>query len=219
MQSLLFWILFLLFALSANCADKKKKKKKNVLFIMSEDMRPDLSFYGTEGVIAPNLERLAQKSLVFDLATPQVSICAPSRASMLTGLRPDTSGIFDFMHFGGFRFFRTIPSHFSQSGYNTGMSGKYFHYESPKHYNMAYYGAPTWEVIQQKEMKFHNSSVTPDALHESSDKVRGNYIAWHCVILCDMRKTQMYIISRLDSGSTISHSPLVVACFQRETYH
>ncbi len=67
-------------------------KKKNVLFIMSEDLRPEMMAYGRKQVIAPNLDRLASLSLIFDLATCQVAVCAPSRSSFLTGLSPDTLG-------------------------------------------------------------------------------------------------------------------------------
>ncbi len=70
----------------------KATARPNVLLIMSEDMRPELPSYGNLGVIAPNLERLARRSVTFDLVLSQVSVCAPSRASMLTGLRPDTLG-------------------------------------------------------------------------------------------------------------------------------
>ena len=142
------------------------ESRPNVLFIMSEDLRPELPSYGNVGVIAPNLERLSKKSVSFDLTLSQVSICAPSRASMLTGLRPDKLGVYDFGHFGGLRFFRTIPSHLQSQGYRTAMSGKLFHWESSKHYTHFYYGQPVWEQVQREEMRFHNASVTPDSLHE-----------------------------------------------------
>ena len=96
--------------------------KMNVLLLMFEDLRLDLPSYGNEWVIAPNIERLARKGLIFDIAVPQVSVCAPSRTSMLTGLRPDKLGIYDFQHFGGTRFFRSIPSHFHRSGYQTSLA-------------------------------------------------------------------------------------------------
>ncbi len=157
-------ILLLLIAYSAFA-----ENLPNVLFIISEDLRPDLPFYGNRAVIAPNLDRLASKSVVFDLTLSQVAICAPSRASLLTGLRPDTLGIYDFGHYGALRFLRTIPSHLHSAGYQTAMSGKISHWESSKHYSRFYFGHPHWEEIQKKEMQFHNSSVTPDTLHERSD--------------------------------------------------
>lgn len=65
-------------------------KKTNFLLIMFDDLRPELSIYGNEGMITPNFERLAKRSVVFDYAFCQVSVCNPSRDSLLTGLRPDT---------------------------------------------------------------------------------------------------------------------------------
>ena len=64
----------------------------NLLFIMFDDMRPELSIYGRDHVITPNFERLAKRSVVFDYAFAQIAVCNPSRDSMLTGLRPDTVG-------------------------------------------------------------------------------------------------------------------------------
>ena len=70
--------------------------RPNVLFIMSEDLRPELPSYGRKISVAPNIQRIADKGLIFDLATCQVAICAPSRSSMLTGLLPDRLGSFFF---------------------------------------------------------------------------------------------------------------------------
>jgi iduronate 2-sulfatase len=157
----------------------------NVLMIVSEDMRPELPAYGNIDVITPNLDRLQKKSVTFDLTLSQVSICAPSRASLLTGLRPDTLGIYDFGHYGGLRFLRTIPSHLHSHGYQTAMSGKLHHWESSKHYSRFYYGHPDWENIQSQEMKYHNSSVTPDQLHEAQEDskpfFRDKFITNHAI--------------------------------------
>jgi hypothetical protein len=57
----------------------------NLLMIMFDDLRPELSIYGRSHMITPNFERLANKSVVFDYAFCQVAVCNPSRDSMLTG--------------------------------------------------------------------------------------------------------------------------------------
>lgn len=147
-----------------NCSEAKY----NVLFIMSEDLRPELPQYGRHHVYAPNIRRLEEKSTIFDYAVAQISVCAPSRASLLTGLRPDTLGIYDFSHFGGINYFRTIPSHFHRSGYVTAMSGKLFHWDSPLYYSFDYWGSPSWESMQNREALYQNSSVTPDDINPSS---------------------------------------------------
>jgi len=93
----------------------------NVLFLAVDDLRPELRCYGNDLVQAPNLDRLASSSLVFQRAYCQSAVCGPSRASLLTGLRPDTTKVW-----GNRTHFRetmpdlvTLPQRFKQSGYFT----------------------------------------------------------------------------------------------------
>lgn len=141
-------------------------KKPNVLFIIVEDLRTN-PWYPTSEDITPNIHRLASRGVTFEKAYAQISVCAPSRASLLTGLRPDTLGIYDFSHFGGIRFFRTITSHLHRSGYQTASAGKLQHWDSHRYYTGDYWGAPDWDMIHRKEQLFENASVTPDAVHNS----------------------------------------------------
>ena len=158
------WAKLLTYVVGASPANRTQP---NILFIISEDLRPELPVYGRQS-IAPNLQRLADLSTVFDLALCQVSVCAPSRASILTGLRPETLGIYDFSYYGGLNRFRTIPSHFHRHGYTTANAGKLFHWESSRYYSGMYWGSPQWEAVQRHEMKRHIASVTPD--EESPEK-------------------------------------------------
>lgn len=112
----------------------------NVLFIAVDDLRPELGCYGNELVHAPNLDSLASSSLVFQRAYCQSPVCGPSRASLLTGLRPDTTKVW-----GNRTHFRetmpdlvTLPQHFKHSGYYTQAIGKVLHG------NMA--DRPSWSV-------------------------------------------------------------------------
>ena len=68
----------------------------NVLFIMSDDLRPQLGCYGDSVVKTPHLDAFAKRSLRFDNAYVQSAICSPSRNSMLSGLRPNTTGLRGF---------------------------------------------------------------------------------------------------------------------------
>ena len=166
----------LLLLLLPSCArEEAPANRLNVVFIIAEDLRPELAVNAREpfedigagvggAVATPHVDRLAARSLVFDLAVAQVAVCAPSRASLLTGLRPDTLGIYDFQHFGAMRHFRTLLSHYNSKGYITSGSGKIFHYEASHHYSHHYYG-DEWESLARAERRFQNSSVTPDALH------------------------------------------------------
>eukprot|EP00624_Nannochloropsis_granulata_P005728 evm.model.NODE_40839_length_22735_cov_18.575457.7 len=76
---------------------RDKTKKKNVLFIMTDDLRPSLSVYD-KPVISPGIERLAKGGVVFERNYNQDPICNPSRDSMLSGRRPDTTQTWLFEH-------------------------------------------------------------------------------------------------------------------------
>jgi len=100
--------------------------KKNVLLIMSDDMRPDVGAYGAKHMVTPNLDRLAAHSVLLRRAYVQQAVCSPSRTSMLTGRRPDTTHVHDLIHYwrhvaGNFT---TLPEYFKQHGYKTAGIGK-----------------------------------------------------------------------------------------------
>lgn len=113
-------------------------KKPNVLFIASDDLNCSLGCYGHPLVKTPNIDRLAARGTVFQKAYCQYSLCCPSRSSLLTGLRPDTTRVF-----GGlkkYRFFRTtlpdavtLPQMFKNNGYFAARVGKIFHQDVPSH--------------------------------------------------------------------------------------
>jgi iduronate 2-sulfatase len=110
--------------LSAGAADKP-----NVLFIAVDDLRPELECYGSPVAITPNLDRLAGGGLLFQRAYCQQAICRPSRASLLTGARPETTGLFH--NYVSLRELQpdivTLPQHFIAGGYETVYCGKIFH--------------------------------------------------------------------------------------------
>ncbi len=109
------------------------KKKPNVLFIFADDLRPELNCYGCKHVISPNIDRLAAKGYLFEKSYVQIAVCNPSRASMLTGKRPDELSVW-----GLDTHFRenspdvvTLPQHFKQNGYHTAAIGKIYHNDKP----------------------------------------------------------------------------------------
>ena len=69
-------------------------KPTNVLFIMIDDFRPELSSYKVDGIRTPNIDRLAAKGLQFNAAYCQYPVCNASRSSLLTGMRPDELAIY-----------------------------------------------------------------------------------------------------------------------------
>jgi Arylsulfatase A and related enzymes len=105
------------------------ERKYNVLFIVADDMRPTLGCYGDERAITPYIDNLARRSIVFKNAYCQQAVCNPSRASVLTGLRPDENGVTDLV-----THFRqkipdvvTLPQAFKNAGYTSIGIGKVFH--------------------------------------------------------------------------------------------
>lgn len=104
-------------------------ERPNVLFIAVDDMRVELSCYGKEYVHSPNIDRLASRGTMFTHAYCQQAVCNPSRASLLTGLRPETLGIWDLpTHFRQkLPDVVTLPQLFKNSGYFTQGIGKIFH--------------------------------------------------------------------------------------------
>jgi len=100
----------------------------NVLFIMADDFRPELASYGSPAQ-TPNLTRLASRAMQFNRAYCQQALCNPSRSSMLTGRRPDSTGIWcNSIHFREpSPNVTTLPLWFKEHGYTTRCVGKIFH--------------------------------------------------------------------------------------------
>ena len=71
------------------------KARPNVLFVAVDDLRPELGAYGAHHIHSPNIDGLARSSMMFTRAYCQSALCNPSRASMLTGLRPDSLRVWD----------------------------------------------------------------------------------------------------------------------------
>ena len=119
----LFALIFLgpIFSLTA--------KPLNVIFISIDDLRPALGCYGDKTAITPNIDQLSGRSILFNRAYCQQAVCNPSRASLMTGRRPDTLKIWDLpTHFRDrIPGVVTLPQHFLKQGYFTQNIGKIYH--------------------------------------------------------------------------------------------
>lgn len=110
---------------------KASNTKPNVLFIAADDLRPQLGCYGHDHVKSPNIDELAGKGLLFERTYCQQAICMASRASLMSGYRPDKGQIFRngplFKHVPDAL---TLNQHFQNNGYETVSMGKIYHHSS-----------------------------------------------------------------------------------------
>ena len=106
--------------------------RPNVLMIAVDDLRPELNCYGVSHIHSPHIDRLAAEGVRFDHAYCQVAVCGASRASLLSGCRPETVGIWDYKTPLRSKMpdVLTLPGHFKASGYETATLGKVYHNRS-----------------------------------------------------------------------------------------
>lgn len=124
---------FLMRAAHALAASSQPGQGRNVLFIASDDLNHCFSTYGHPVVHTPNLDSIARRGVRFDSAYCQYPLCSPSRTSMMTGLAPDATGVYDLR-----KHFResvpdvvTMGQAFQKNGYFVGRVGKIYHYGNP----------------------------------------------------------------------------------------
>ena len=133
---------------AAACA--KADPPLNVLFIASDDLTSTLGCYGHPVVKSPNLDALAARGVRFDNAYCQFPFCGPSRASLMTGLRPDTTGVVTNSNVD-FRESRpdtvTLSQLFKNNGWRSMRVGKIFHMGVPGGVGkMTHQDPPSWDV-------------------------------------------------------------------------
>ena len=114
---------------SVAIAAGQKDLRPNILFIPIDDIRPELGCYGNDLIKTPNIDKLAARGVVFNRAYCQQAVCNASRASLLTGLRPDSTRVWDLQTNlrNNLPDVITLPQFFKNNGYYTVGCGKTFH--------------------------------------------------------------------------------------------
>ncbi|TWT91358.1 sulfatase [Neorhodopirellula pilleata] len=118
---------------TASARENDAFTKPNVLFIAVDDLACTLGCYDDPLAKTPCIDRLADRGVCFQRAYNQLPLCNPTRASIMTGLRPDTIKVYDLD-----RYFRderpdviTLSQAFKQAGYFAARTGKIYHYNVP----------------------------------------------------------------------------------------
>ncbi len=124
------WLLMavVITALGVSAQAQESPRKRNVLFIAVDDLRPSFGAYGGP-IQTPHIDKLAARGTTFLRAYCQQAVCSPSRTSLLTGRRPDTTRVYELQtHFRkNLPDVVTLPQYFKQQGYHTQSFSKIYH--------------------------------------------------------------------------------------------
>ncbi len=156
MKYLLFGLCFV--GLLGFGSSVRATEKWNVLFFAVDDLRTEFGAYDADYIHSPNLDRLAKRGVTFNRAYCQQAVCSPSRSSLLTGARPDSTKVWDLeTHFRkAMPEVVTLPEHFKQNGYFVQGMGKLFHggFDDPQ----------SWSVPWTSPKKGHGTYGLPENL-------------------------------------------------------
>jgi iduronate 2-sulfatase len=155
----------------AGLAVAQNQKQPNVLFIAVDDLRPELGCYGQAHIQSPNMDKLAEGGLTFNRAYCNIPVCGASRASLLSGIRPNRIRFVDFAcrlddDVPGVV---SLPMHFKNNGYHTVSLGKIFHHQND--------GKGSWSEspwIPQGDWNGWQSYVVKESIEQIDHRPDGN---------------------------------------------
>src|SRR5262245_12493606 len=142
----------ILLALALSSGQAASAGRPNVVLIIADDLNVELGTYGSPIVRTPNIDRLAARGVRFDRAYSQFPVCNPSRASLLSGRRPETTGVLNNTtdprkQLAGVTL---LPEHFQGHGYRTIGLGKIAHDTFPESVSWSAY-EPAFGAKQREE--------------------------------------------------------------------
>src|SRR5690606_35033233 len=149
--------------------------------IAVDDLRPELACYGAKQMKTPNIDRLASQGLLFENAYCQQAVCAPSRNSIMTGLRPDALQIYDLS-----TFFRTtvpdvvtLPQLFKNSGYVAETVGKIYHTGHGNQNDTLSWSVSPWNHREKANVLKKVSRGDTTQLESSLPRIKGNLLPYY----------------------------------------
>ena len=155
-------------------------QKPNVLMVLIDDLRPELNCYGAGHIISPHIDALAAESIVFTRAYTQQAVCAPSRNTLMTGLRPDELGIHDLQ-----THFRdkapdviTLPQYFKANGYWAEGMGKIYHTGHGNRNDDLSWSTPHWKASSKVQQREPVESGDTTRMQTCYPLINGKKIPW-----------------------------------------
>lgn len=170
---------------SPTCCSENKSadslnRKPNILFISVDDLRTQLGCYGHTQTLSPNIDKLAAEGVLFERAYCQMPACGPSRASLMTGIRPNDNRFREWRADRGAPNAATLGLHFKSHGYQTLCNGKIYHSNADsadswsqlpwRVYDYDTQGRGDWGAVH-----FDKIWLSPDSQNHRSQTGRGPY--------------------------------------------
>lgn len=211
----------------------QKKDKMNVLFIIADDMRPELGCYGIEDIVTPHIDRLAEQATVFQNAYCNIPVSGASRASLFTGVYPcypERFTAFDANAEKDCPKALSLPECFKKNGYYVISNGKVFHNITdharswseypwrvyPDGYGKDWAEYNKWELWQNEESsRYIHPKTLRGPFCESADVSDTTYIDGRVAqkTIADLRRLKEmkvpFFLANVASGSHICRSMLL----------
>ena len=171
MNNFFTYIIIILLVFDVNAQDQKSPK--NVLFIMVDDLRPELNIYYKDHIKSPNIDKLASNGITFDRAYCNVPVCGASRASLLSGVRPTRErflNYFSSVNEAGPEI-KNIVDYFNERGYLTVSNNKITHLKNDiKSWDEEWYPKDiSWRNYQDPENRVLDINNKPASAYEKLD--------------------------------------------------